>query len=308
MTDVVTTPAAEAEAPAAIPTPESVEETEAPDGSFSDEEVTELLGDEQVEEEGVTLPADPEPTPEQPEEQAEPVPVEGEEPTPEAPVEPEPAEVAATPPETPPEAPTPEPVPAEPQPDFAALRQQAVDDLTKTYAISEEDAETMVENPEKILPGLLARVHTDVYSQVLSQVIGSLPQMVQGLMGQADSINSAERQFYDAFPQLNKPEHRSTVEQVTTMYRQMHPEFDFGGNLEQAIQDIGRHASFMLQLEIPQAAAPAPIPAIPAVPEPQAVPHTPVLPGAAAIPAAPAAPSGEWDETLQEFERLDEGS
>lgn len=310
MTDVTTTaPPSEIppeETPPAAPSVETPPaETETLQDGFSEEEVNELLGEDGSEEEGPTPPSEETPPAEEPP-PTEPVPVEGEVPPVEPVVPPTetPPTEAVKPPETPPETPPPEPTTAPVEPvDFDAQRQLAVDELTKTYAMSEDDAETLLEKPEEILPGMLAKLHTDVYTQVISSVIGSMPDMVQGLMDQNSSIKNAEAQFYEAFPILNKPEYVATVNQVMSMYRQMHPEFNLGGDLAIPIQEIGRHASFMLRLELPPPSGQEP-PAPPIVPPPQPPPHVPALPGASS--AGPPAPVkvNPWGDMVEEFEKI----
>lgn len=202
--------------------------------------------------------------------------------------EPAPAPQPEIPPQQPVAPPVQEPQPAqaepEPQPlDRAQARLNAMAELEKHYALSKEDADAMISEPETVLPRLASQVYLDVYESVLRDVQMMMPRAVQTITQQSQAAQKDEADFYTAWPKLK--EHSQEVMRLGQMYRQMYPQ----ATKEQFIQDVGVHA--MVNLKIPiQNAQPAAQQQVPAQPAQRNVPPAPPRGGPAVTP--PSTPQG----------------
>ena len=104
-------------------------------------------------------------------------------------------EVVEKPPVEEPQTPT-EPVVQRTPEEIEALRTKAQTELRQSYELTSEEAEAMVSEPEKVLPSLAAKVHMQVYEQVMQGMVAQMPQMVKGLMDQDRQVRSHEEAFY----------------------------------------------------------------------------------------------------------------
>lgn len=129
---------------------------------------------------------------------------------------------------------------------LAEMRMAAEEQLTTYFALSDEDAEKLIERPQEVLPKLAAKVYLDVYDAVMKGVQTVLPQMVVGLQRQKEVESRAESAFYDKWKGLNTQQGRELVNRLGMMYRQLNPR----ANLDQFIQDVGLQASIQLRLPI----------------------------------------------------------
>jgi hypothetical protein len=212
-------------------------------------------------------------------------------PQPEAPVAP----VAATPtPEPPVTAP---PAPEVPAYDYAAERGKAASELEKRYALSKEDADAMISEPETVLPKLASQMYLDIYEQVMRQMQGMLPQAVQHIQQATTAGQKDESDFYDQWGALAP--HKDTVMRIGTVYRQMNPT----APKDQFIREVGLQS--MIALRLPLEGTPG-MPPAPVAPTPPVVVAPPVPPQAGAVtPAAPSSRGGnifadladEWEES-----------
>jgi len=248
-----------------------IDELETPAPEKQEEPEVEVAAKEEVVEEGKA----PEPEPEA---------VETETPT----VEKEEPSAVEQPPEEPTIdlAPVEEPkVPEKTPEELEALRTQAQGELRKSYELSSDEAEAMLSEPERVLPELAARVHMQVYEQVVRGVIAQLPQMVTGIIAQDRQVRSSEDEFYTRWPKLK--EHKDQVAQVATLWRQLNPQ----ATTTIAVENIGRHAMIALGYT-PDGAVEAPK----ETPVPGAPP--PPAPVVSAVPPAPAVKSSNQFEQL----------
>lgn len=190
----------------------------------------------------------------------------------------------------------PEPTPA-PVPDLEVLRGQAQQELTAKYALSKEDADLLISEPEAVIPKLLSQVYLDVYDNVMRSMQVFLPQMVQQVNQASTVQQQGEQEFYTAWPRL--AEHRVAVSRIGHMYRQMNPQ----ATKEQFIRDVGLHASITLQLpvESPLMQAPTAQPTPPATPS--APPYVPPR-GGPSIPQNPRnrRPPNQFEELTENWD------
>lgn len=175
-----------------------------------------------------------------------------------------------------------------------AEKEKWLGELAERYKLSEEDADTMVSSPEKILPQLAANMHAQILGDVLQAVSGMIPQaLAQAVQAQPHVIaeamtshTSAEQKrsdFFKAYPQLVGKE--SVIKEVAKTVQANFADLSF----EQQLDKTGQVAMAMLglQVEAPQAEAPS---------EPAPEPFVPAKSGGGSPPATGA--SSEWEEFI----------
>lgn len=102
--------------------------------------------------------------------------------------------------------------------------QQATDYLaTNQYALSEQDAEMMISEPEKVLPQMAARMHVQIAQEMGNAVRQNISHLVQPLVQQELAAAKAERTFFDKYPGLDNPEFKDTVKQSLALAIQLNP-------------------------------------------------------------------------------------
>lgn len=235
----------------------------------------------------------------------------GEPPTPAKPAEPaepaKPVDAVAKPPETPqaqePEGGKPPVAPAqEPQaqpeapkgatPEEIAVKRQAlVDDVAGRYSLSEEQADQLSTNPNKVLPQMVGELYADIYDAVVSTMRTQIPGMIQQFSTYREQVSEGENAFFTRWPELKKkPEYSQDVQTIAATYRQLNPHV----SREQFIEEVGAMAMWKLGLA-GQASATLPTePAPAAPPEPRQGRFVPAAPGASATAARQSpAPSGD---------------
>ena len=171
-----------------------------------------------------------------------------------------------------------------------ALRSRAQEELRKGYELSTDEAENMLSEPEKVLPALAAKVHMQVYEQVVQGVIAQLPNMVKGIIKQDQEVRSNEESFYDRWPQLK--DHGAQVGQVAALWRQLNPQ----ATTKEAVENIGKHTMIALGYpvggqEVAQATPQVETPNAPPAPAPLG----------SATPPAPPKPQGQFEQLADEF-------
>lgn len=203
-----------------------------------------------------------------------------------------------TPSEIPPVAPeapaapavTPE-APATPPVDRAAQRQQYMTQLQTDYAISDEDAQMMLTEPEKVLPKIAAQLHVNVVDTVIAAVMNNLPRAINAIQAQAQVSSESENEFFKAWPQLKKAEYQATVYDAVAAYRALRPQ----APRDEVMRAAGLQAMIALRLPIP----PELLTQAPAATAPAS--FTPAAPGSGAAPQAPSGEGNPFVQLSQEF-------
>ncbi len=157
--------------------------------------------------------------------------------------------------------------PTEPAPSPEEVRTSVLEQMEKSYQFSEEDANLVRIEPEKALPKLAARLFVDIYEAISHGVYTQLPTIINTLSEQRASSTKHEGSFFEAFPELNKPEYAEQLGRTGKFWRDQNPD----ATAEQAVQGIGTTAMAMLGLtkvevpvvETPPAVKPIP-PSVPA--------------------------------------------
>jgi len=178
-----------------------------------------------------------------------------------------------------------EPVAPVPQFDPATLEANAIKALTETeYALSDEQATMLIAEPDKVLPELAARMHVRVQVGLANQIAQMLPQMIAAQIQQQGKVQSLESSFFGAYPELNKPEFRTTVQESLAMIRQVNPQ----ASREEVMRDGAALAAVRLRTKLGGVQEPAQLPVLPSMPLSEASVVPPVL--AQPAPAQPQAP------------------
>lgn len=200
-------------------------------------------------------------------------PVEQQAATPEEPVQPE---------VTAPEQPAQQPLTAE---QAQQARQAYMSQLEGLYKFDEDTALRLQTEPENVLPALAARLHVDVLDNVMRQMQGLVPAMLQNVTQTNEREAQARTSFYGRFPELAK--HEAEVLKIGQMFRAANPNAD----PETAIQRIGDMTMYALGLK---REAPA---AVLQQPAQSSAPFRPSAPGRT---GAPQTPPNEWTELIEE--------
>lgn len=158
--------------------------------------------------------------------------------------------------------------------DLTAAREQAQGELVKQYALSSEDADKFLTEPEAVLPQLAANLHV----QVVESITRILPALLPSLLDQHRQAERAEEAFYAKVGEVDPrlvAEHRARVADIRPMFEKMNPSLQ-GEELAAA---LGKTAAQLLGLAPAEAAAAA-VPA--AAPAPKPAPPRPASTGGGA--------------------------
>lgn len=199
--------------------------------------------------------------------------------------------VAQPKPETPKEQPTTK-VPEETTPPAVEPQQVNLDqirgELEKAYAISDDDADLLTTDPQKIFPQLAANLHMQVMSHVLHMVERVLPQRFEQYTAHRAQGEELEQRFATVAPDLNLKvkEEFEAVETAATLVGQRFKSL----SVEEKLKKVSEVARVILGRQAP---TPAPQITPDVVPSPKPVSPTPAR--GTSRPGAPAALS-EWDQ------------
>lgn len=171
-------------------------------------------------------------------------------------------------------------------------------ELEKHYALTDEQADLLTTDPQKVFPQLAAQLHMQVMSQVLRVFESALPQQLQVINTRQQQYQQVEGQFKQLYPDLDmaKPDILSAVTTAADMIGKQLPQL----SMDEKVKRVGLLAHSILGT-IPNAASQA-APAKQVAPKPSPVSPAPAR-GSQASPK-PATPSA-WDQLLSEFKDED---
>lgn len=249
--------------------------------------------------EGVSPPADetpkaPEPKAETPEPLA-PVPAPAPEPKTEEPVVAKAPEVKAEPVVAPAPTPAPStPVPTQTQEEYTQWLAKTEQDLAdKVYQVSEAELNEYHEAPEKVLPRMMARVHTTVLQSTMMAVAQLFPQLMQNTQVQQTNEERLVSKFYDTWKDL-KP-HQATIQRDAILSAQTFKALNPTITEDELIQNVGAamHAKYRI-----------PVTALPVGANKSALSNVPpATPAGSTVRAGTTPPAGKdqsWQETFYE--------
>lgn len=104
------------------------------------------------------------------------------------------------------------------------LEAQYREQLSKEYAVNDDDALAFSTTPETIIPKFAANLHMRIMRDVVGQirqVVDSLPQIMQSQVERVQAEESAKREFYGEWPGL--AQHHDRVLANAVMVRQANP-------------------------------------------------------------------------------------
>lgn len=105
-----------------------------------------------------------------------------------------------------------------------AQRQQYMESYAEKFKLSEEEIDELRTEPEKVLPKMLAKVHTETMEYVVNLMRHNLPQMVNQQLQVSKSNADVEEQFFGKFPELKNKKAVKTAERIARAYRQVNPD------------------------------------------------------------------------------------
>lgn len=216
-------------------------------------------------------------------------------------------EEAAPKEETP--APAPAPTPAveeesapEVDPEVAAqARQDFLADVEKSFEISDDDANMLLTEPEKVLPRLGAMVYDRAMQDVVQlvqqqqqQFVQALPQIITHTQQAATHEDTARATFHEVNPGLDKVDNLSSlVDALAPTVMQANP----GKSGKELMGIVGNMIYPMVGMTRPVAATEQPAPT-------QVKPHVPAAPSAPSAVLPNAVPEGE-DPIITELLAMD---
>jgi len=149
---------------------------------------------------------------------------------------------------------TPQPqAPAQPQAQMTAEQATTAAEahLLKTlYAMTDEQKQQLVSQPDVAIPQLAARMHVQIattlatYMQQAMQTM--VPQMALSAMNKQMGAFKAEQSFFGQYPALNRPEFRSVVLQSLKLAKGYNPSF----TREQVMKEAAELAAFKLKVNL----------------------------------------------------------
>jgi len=137
------------------------------------------------------------------------------------------------------------------QTEIKAARESAHEKLTESFKWTDEQAEQFEADPGAVMSSMAAKLFLDLYDSISQGFNANMPGMVQRAMQQQQANQAAEKQFFGAWPQLDKPEYKATVDRIAIAYRQQNPTIDDVA----AVKEIGAQAWVALQLPLDQLVA-----------------------------------------------------
>ena len=175
---------------------------------------------------------------------------------------------------------------------------QLQDALSKQYVLSEEQADLLVTDPNKVVPQLLAQMHMNVLSHALRMVQESLPQQFTQHTERALAEQKLNDQFSAAFPDLSlsDKEVNQAVTQAVALVKTQMPK----ATMEEKIQRVGALTRVLLGKPAPTAQAVQQPVSRPAAPQPVSPSRTAPASRSSTAPA-----KDQWAGLIDEFTRED---
>lgn len=171
-------------------------------------------------------------------------------------------------------------------------------ELEKAYALTDDQADMLTTDPQKIFPQLAAQLHMQVMAHVLRVFEAALPQQIESLNQRQTQYQQVEGQFKQLYPDLDltKPEVYQAVGSAAELIKKQFPTL----SMDEKVKRVGLLAHSLLGTQI--APAPAAAALVQAAPRP-----TPVSPAPARSSAPVRKPGNEteWDRLLSELKDED---
>lgn len=215
--------------------------------------------------------------------------------------------------ETPAPASAPAPAPAADQPsqsaaetpsagfDWDGWAKSSVEHYSKQYALTEEETQLMITEPEAVLPKMAANLHTNMIREVLTMLPQMLPQIIDTHLRTTETTKGLQEKFFSINSDLSDAKFANAIAQAGQFYRSLNPNadaetaaFQVGNMVRQAFgMPLITGASTAAPQAQQQPAASAPIQRM--------QPFNPAAGGPSAV-ADPPAPENPFTQLAREFE------
>ncbi len=143
---------------------------------------------------------------------------------------------------------------------FKAAQESAKEELVEYYALTQEDADKFLTEPEAILPQIAANLHLSVMQSVMQGIRGQLGGWITAVNQENTRVEQEHSDVFEAYPALK--DHKDAVDTMVETYRKMNP----GATKEDVASKGGAMAIMALGLQAapaPVATAPAPVKSVP---------------------------------------------
>lgn len=148
-----------------------------------------------------------------------------------------------------------EPVAEVPAPSFDEELDKYKGELQKQYAISDEDAEQILTDPQVVLPKLMANMHLAMLQQVASMMQSNMPQLVESTVKQTTARDTQLSKFKARYPELLTKENEKVATTALQTIKQLHPNITF----DEMLDKVGPLANALMGKEAVAKPAPKPV-------------------------------------------------
>jgi len=121
---------------------------------------------------------------------------------------------------------------------LAKARNDAIQRIAQRFTFTDEERESLREEPEKVLPSLAARLQVETYEMVLAALHSVLPTLIGQAIQGHQVAQTTHSKFLERWPELKDPRYEPVIREVAAQYRKAFPD----ATPEDAIEDIGRIA------------------------------------------------------------------
>ena len=157
------------------------------------------------------------------------------------------------------------------------------------YTLSDEDANMLISEPEKVFPKLAAQLHANVLEAAVQGIVAQMGSVVENILQTRETQQKSTDTFFTRWPKLQ--DHSEQVQRVAAIYRQMNPQ----ATPETAMEEIGLQAMMLLHIPLEETV-------VADVPVAQNPPMPPAGPGISTASSAPAATeSNAFTNLAEEF-------
>lgn len=186
----------------------------------------------------------------------------------------------------------PEPVETKPsEEELEQQRQQFLAEIEKSFAISDEDANLIVTEPEKVLPRLAAQVYDRAMrdaAKMIETAFGQVPTMMQQMTAQQQQATEAEQQFLAANPGIEVIE-RGELETLINQFAPLVMQQNAKASPQEKLKALGRTIAAVKGVSLGGVT-----PQVPPKKEEPVKPYTPAAPVSSGEQSAPR-PTSETD-------------
>jgi hypothetical protein len=167
-----------------------------------------------------------------------------------------------------------------------------LDSVEKDFAISDEDANLIINEPEKILPKLATQIYARTMDDVqgmVRQIMQGLPQAIQQVQAQQVQTTDLNKEFHSLNPGLDKIEANELGTLIQSYAPLVNKQFP-NATPQEKMKALGRTLAALKGIQL-GTVAPAPVE--------EAVPvHTPAAPARSGVNRGKPAPATSGDEFI----------